>query len=81
MIVKVQKWGNSLALRIPKSFAEEIKLKVDSRVNLSLQDNKLVIESVDETPEYKLNELLLKVQEANIHTEYSFGKPEGKEIW
>ncbi|MBS3970093.1 MAG: AbrB/MazE/SpoVT family DNA-binding domain-containing protein [Clostridia bacterium] len=81
MIVKVQKWGNSLALRIPKSFAEEIKLKVDSRVNLSLQENKLVIESVDETPEYELKELLLKVQESNIHTEYSFGKPEGKEIW
>ncbi len=80
MRVKVQKWGNSLALRIPKSFAAEISLKCGSMINLSLNDGKLIIEPV--TPEeYNLKNLLSEVKETNIHKEYSDGKPLGKELW
>ncbi|MCW3488856.1 AbrB/MazE/SpoVT family DNA-binding domain-containing protein [Dethiobacter alkaliphilus] len=80
MLIKVQKWGNSLALRIPKSFANEIQLKNGSNINLSIAEGKLIIEPVDEK-KYKLEELLEEVKETNLHKEYSFGKTEGKEIW
>ena len=80
MQVKVQKWGNSIALRIPKSFALETSLKCGSTVNLSLDNGKLIIEPV--TPEeYNLENLLSAVKETNIHKEYSDGKPLGKELW
>lgn len=80
MRVKVQKWGNSIALRIPKSFALETSLKNGSTVNLLLDNGKLIIEPV--TPEtYNLEELLSEVNESNIHKEYSDGKPLGKELW
>ena len=80
MLIKVQKWGNSLALRIPKSFANEIQLKNGSSINLSIAEGKLIIEPVSEK-KYELVDLLQEVKESNIHNEYSFGKREGQEIW
>lgn len=80
MRVKVQKWGNSIALRIPKSFASETSLKSGSIVNLLLQDGKLIIEPVA-PEEYDLKTLLSEVKETNLHKEYSYGKPLGKELW
>ena len=44
MRTKVQRWGNSLAVRIPKVFAEEMGLVVDSAVDLRVCDGKLVVE-------------------------------------
>ena len=46
MKTRVQKWGNSLALRIPKSFASEVGLKSESPVEVSMEDGKLVIAPV-----------------------------------
>lgn len=80
MIAKVQKWGNSLALRIPKSFAAEMKLDVATSVILKLENGKLIIEPVKE-PVYQLNDLLSQVNENNIHREYDTGQPRGKEVW
>lgn len=80
MLVKVQKWGNSIALRIPKSFAAEISLKSGSQVDLSLHEGKLIIEPIA-PDEYTLKDLLSEVKETNIHNEYSYGKPSGKELW
>lgn len=80
MRVKVQKWGNSIALRIPKAFALETSLKCGSTVELSLDNGKLIIEPVS-PQEYSLENLLSAVKETNIHKEYSDGKPLGKELW
>ncbi len=80
MIIKIQKWGNSLALRIPKPFITELNIKQNSLVTLSLQEGKLIIEPASEE-KYKLNDLLSRVKEDNIHQEYSYGKSVGKEIW
>ena len=76
---KVKKWGNSLAVRIPKPFAEEINLKENDNVNISVKDGRIVIEHA--VREYELEELIDKVEEENIHEEYSYGKAQGKEIW
>ncbi|MEK7353303.1 MAG: AbrB/MazE/SpoVT family DNA-binding domain-containing protein, partial [Chloroflexota bacterium] len=54
---RVQKWGNSLALRIPKSFADEAGIQKETPVELSLADGKLVITPVTE-PKPTLEQLL-----------------------
>ncbi|MBT9156399.1 MAG: Antitoxin MazE [Firmicutes bacterium] len=80
MRVKVQKWGNSIALRIPRSFAVECSLQDGSIVNLSLRDGKLVIEPLAPN-EYTLATLVSQVNESNVHQEYPTGKPMGVEPW
>ncbi len=79
MTTKIQKWGNSLALRIPKSFAETTQIKEGSEIKLSLEKNKIII-TKKEKSKFTLKELLLRINEDNIHNEISFGSPEGKEL-
>jgi antitoxin MazE len=79
MKTKVQKWGNSLALRIPKPFALEINLEDNSDVNVSLQGGKIVIEPVQK--EFLLEDLVKGITKNNRHTETDWGKPQGKETW
>ncbi|HEY5533356.1 MAG TPA: AbrB/MazE/SpoVT family DNA-binding domain-containing protein [Ignavibacteria bacterium] len=79
MTTKIQKWGNSLAIRIPKSFAVAVKIKEGSDVNLKIEENKLVIYK-KKNRNLKLEEFLSKVSDKNIHKEFSYGKPRGKEL-
>jgi len=76
----VQKWGNSLAIRIPKSFATEIDLSQGSEIDLVLFENKIQIEPIKKK-KLTLDELLSQVTEENIHGEVGTGAPVGKEIW
>ena len=80
MQTKIKKWGNSLALRIPKSFALNAKLKQDELVDLSIDKEKIIITLIDEK-EYSLDELLKGISESNLHGEIDTGAPVGKEIW
>ncbi len=81
MLVKVQKWGNSLAVRIPKAFAGEINIFENSSVNLTLIDGSINLKPTENIYEYRLDDLVEQVNENNLHSEYDSGKPEGKEIW
>jgi antitoxin MazE len=76
----VQKWGNSLALRIPKSFAGEVGLQKDTPVEISLADGKLVISPVTQ-PKPTLKQLLAKVTKENLHGEIDTGPRVGNETW
>jgi antitoxin MazE len=76
----IQQWGNSLAVRIPKAFAEQIRVKKGTRVGLRVEKNRLVVEPVEKT-KVTLESLLAKVTPENIHPETDWGKPVGKEIW
>lgn len=80
MQTKVQKWGNSLALRIPKAFALESKLQHDSTVDISMVKGKIVVTPV-ESPEFSLELLLSGINKNNIHSETDTGDATGKEIW
>ena len=80
MRTRVQKWGNSLALRIPKPFATEIGLQRNSPVEMSLVDGRLVIVPVVE-PTPTLERLLAQVSEDNLHGEIETGPATGKEVW
>ena len=80
MKTSVQKWGNSLALRIPKSYAAEVGLQKETPVELSLADGKLVITPIDK-PKLTLKQLLMKVTEENLHHEVNTGPSVGNETW
>lgn len=80
MRTRVQKLGNSLALRIPKSFAVEAGLEYDSSVEVSLIDGKLVIVPAIE-PDFTLKHLLAQVTEDNMHRDVDTGPAVGSEAW
>jgi antitoxin MazE len=80
MRVRIQKWGNSLALRIPKSFALETKIEPGANVELSLVEGRIVICPVSER-EYLLDDLLAGVTAENLHPEVATGGAVGRETW
>jgi antitoxin MazE len=80
MLTKVKKWGNSLALRIPKAFALDAHLKNDSMVEVSLVDDLIVVKPVL-TPAWTLEGLLAGVNSRNLHPEDYVGDAAGKEAW
>lgn len=80
MTTRVQKWGHSLALRIPKPLAAEVGLKDNSPVELSLCEGKLTITPVA-TENPSLADLLAKVTKSNLHQEVNTGPAKGSEVW
>jgi antitoxin MazE len=80
MNARVQKWGNSLAIRIPKPFATEIGLDADAPVDVALEKGRLVITPASK-PTYHLAKLLQGVTRSNRHKETRFGRPQGREVW
>jgi antitoxin MazE len=80
MKIQVQKWGNSLALRIPKSFAVESNIAQGSTVEVSLENGRIIVFPVAE-PEFSLDELLAKVTPENLHGEIDTGSSVGQEAW
>jgi len=79
MKVQIQKWGNSLALRIPKSFALETKIEQGSTVEVALEKGQITLKPVKD--KITLESLLANITKENLHAEIDFGKPEGKEVW
>ena len=79
MEAKIQKWGNSLAVRIPKYLADLISIGDGSRVEIKLVDRTIQIEPIS-SHEYLLEDLLRDVTDENIHEEADFGEAVGKEL-
>jgi antitoxin MazE len=80
METRIKKWGNSLALRIPKALAKEAGLSYELPVELSLVDGQLVIAPI-EASKPDLEAMLAQVTENNLHSEVNLGPAVGKEIW
>ena len=80
MHVRVQKWGNSLALRIPKPLARDAEVTEGTLLNLAVSEGKVVATPVEQK-KLSLRELLAKVNKKNLHGEADFGGPAGREIW
>ncbi|HNT33427.1 MAG TPA: AbrB/MazE/SpoVT family DNA-binding domain-containing protein [bacterium] len=80
METRVQKWGNSLALRIPKPFATEAGIEANSSVDVTLRGGKLIITPNAES-EVSLSQLLARVNERNRHSEIDSGPAAGSEVW
>jgi antitoxin MazE len=80
MRARVQRWGNSLALRIPKAFATETALESGSEVELTLDDGRLVVTPVSSSA-YDLDRLLAQVTPENLHGEVDSAGSAGAEVW
>jgi antitoxin MazE len=80
MQTKIQRWGNSLGLRIPRSFAEEAGVEAGSQVDLSVRDGDLIVRAA-KRPRYRLSELLERITAKNLHGEVDTGEPLGREVW
>ncbi len=80
MRVRVKKWGNSLAVRIPKPFAEEVEVREGSIVDLSVSEGRLVAAPA-RPRRLSLKRLLKKVTKANLHGEVDAGPAVGRESW
>lgn len=80
MNATVQKWGNSLALRIPKSLAEDVDIHQGSVVELEMVEGEIVLKPKKEK-KLSLRQLVKRITKKNLHTETDWGRPMGKEVW
>ena len=79
MRLRISKWGNSLAIRIPKAFLTEATLAEGVEVEMTVQDGKLIIAPVSNN--YALEDLVNGITAENRHTETDWGAPTGLEVW
>lgn len=79
MKATVQRWGNSLALRIPAIVAREISVREGDAVELSVKRDAIVIRAAK--PSYRLDDLLKGVTAKNRHAETGWNSPVGNEVW
>ena len=81
MRARVQRWGNSLALRIPQAFGRELNLRPESSVEMTVDSGRLILVPIEDSSLPTLSELLDQVSEENKHTEVETGQPVGNETW
>jgi antitoxin MazE len=79
MKATIQKWGNSLAIRIPKNITNDSGVSVGSNIDIMIKSGNIVLTPVKK--EYSLKELLKNITIENIHSEISTGDRTGGEIW
>lgn len=75
----VQKWGNSLAVRIPQSLAGQIDVEEGTAVELSVRDGELIVRP-DRSPKLSLGALLKDCKPSQLHGETDFGNDVGREV-
>ncbi len=77
--MQVAKWGNSLAIRIPKAFAAMARLSEDTAVDISVDGDTITISPARR--EWTLDELVKNITPSNLHREATWGPSSGKETW
>jgi antitoxin MazE len=79
MKATIQKWGNSLAIRIPKNITKDTRVSEGSNIDIMIENGKIILSP--RKKEYSLKELIKKITIENIHSEISTGDQTGGEIW
>jgi antitoxin MazE len=79
MRTKIQKWGNSLGLRIPKALAEEVPVEEGTAVEITVSEQGLLVRPAGKC--YELADLLEGVTRSNRHEEVPTGERVGREVW
>ena len=80
MKTTAQKWGNSLAIRVPKSVAVQVGLKAQDDLEIEVQDGNVVLKPHLRRV-YRLDDLVKRITPKNLHSEIDTGSPVGREIW
>jgi antitoxin MazE len=80
MVTKVQKWGNSQGLRLPKQILEEARISIGDSVNVSTRDGMIVVAPVRRVRgKQRLQELVSRIPKNYKTREVDWGKPVGRE--
>jgi len=77
MKTAIMKWGNSLAVRIPKALAKLMGVDKETEVEMRFENDSIILKKASP----KLSDLLSQINENNIHEEIDWVEPVGKEIW
>lgn len=80
MVTKIQRWGNSLGLRIPKAVASGAKVQEGTEVTLAVSHGRLIVAPVRQRA-YDLETLLARVTRKNLHAAVDVGERIGREAW
>lgn len=80
MISNVAKWGNSLALRIPRDAARRLQIGEGGQVDVEVEDGALIVRPVAVRKSYDLDSLLAGITDENRHTEVGTGMAVGNEF-
>lgn len=80
MRATIQKWGNSLAVRIPGALAKEARVTTGTVAEMIVEKGKIILSPVKD-PEYTLEELMKDVTREKMHREVDWNKPIGREVW
>ncbi len=80
LMTQLARWGNSLAVRIPKQVVETARLKEGEPLSLSVGKARSVVMRPSRR-KYRLEELVSKIKPANRHDATDWGPAVGKEIW
>ena len=81
MTATIQKWGNSLALRLPKALADEARMREGTKVELVRTPDGLLVKSKRKPkPRYRLSDLLAGITPDNVHPQTDWGPSVGKEM-
>ena len=78
MSAKIQKWGNSLGVRIPKSVIEKTNLHENSEIEIEHKNGTIIIFPAKK--QFSLDTLVNQITKDNLHEEGTFA-PEGNEVW
>lgn len=80
MKTKIARWGNSLAVRVPQPFAEEVGIEEGTEIDLALDDGRLVLTPMNGR-KWSLERLVERITPDNRHDEVEIGPATGSEVW
>ncbi len=80
MEIKLQKWGNSLGIRLPSNILKEMNLKINDLIKLEKVEDKIII-SKSNNRKISLRDRFKNYEGENLAKEFSWDSPRGKEIW
>lgn len=82
MVTRIQKWGNSQGLRIPRALLQELRIDVGGAVTVSVRGRKIVVEAVAQVRgRYDLRKLVARIPKRYRVEELQWGPAVGKEAW
>lgn len=78
--IKLQKWGNSLGIRIPSNILKSLNLKTNDIVDIKEEDDKIIITKL-EKKSFSLKQRIKEYEGKNLSKDFEWDNPQGREIW
>ncbi|MFN2603547.1 MAG: AbrB/MazE/SpoVT family DNA-binding domain-containing protein [Gemmatimonadaceae bacterium] len=79
MVTSITRWGNSLGIRIPKAYAQQVDLTENTEVEISVENDAIVVRRPKR--EWTIRELVDGITPRNKHREAVWGSRAGRESW